>query len=329
MSTPSRKKTTVVAFTLAALVMLSSGCTTETAKNPTSHVDADVVKVGVIPTATTATVYVAQDKGYFEAEGLKVEMQVIQNAASVAPSVLNGQLQFGTAATPPFLSAVAKNLPLTAIANGANVRDSAETDDSALLVGKDSSVTRPKDLEGKTVGVNALSAMMHITAAAAIKADGGDPDKVTFVAMSFPDMVSSLKRGAVDAVSILEPFYSQSLQEGSKVIGHPFTGSLKRNGTSALFFASESYAGKNPEIVVKFSRALDKASVAVTEDPSLVKDVLKKYGGMSDAALQNIKLPGYSSAIDIEALEKMQSIMEENGFLEEGVLTARDAVWKP
>src|SRR5699024_9119003 len=65
----------------------------------------DSVRVGVIPTASFAPLYIAMEKGYFDEYGIEVEPQVVQNAAAVAPSVLNGQLQFGTAAASPFLSA--------------------------------------------------------------------------------------------------------------------------------------------------------------------------------------------------------------------------------
>ena len=155
----------------------------------------DPIKVGVIPVADFAPVYVALDEGYFADEGLNVQTQVVQNAAAIAPSVINGQLQFGTAATTPFIAAAQKGLPVQAVANAADVATDAEQDVSALLVGEDSKVERPADLEGKTVAVNALSSLLHVAAAGSIEADGGDPSKVTFVAMPLPDMMTALKQG--------------------------------------------------------------------------------------------------------------------------------------
>ena len=97
----------------------------------------DPIKVGVIPVADFAPVYVALDEGYFADEGLNVQTQVVQNAAAIAPSVINGQLQFGTAATTPFIAAAQKGLPVQAVANAADVATDAEQDVSALLVGEE------------------------------------------------------------------------------------------------------------------------------------------------------------------------------------------------
>lgn len=286
----------------------------------------NTVKVGVIPTTDTATVYIAQEEGFFADEGLTVETQIIQNAASIAPAVLNGQLQFGTAATPPFLSAVGKKLPLKAVASGADVPATASEDPSALLVAKGSPITRPKDLEGKTVAVNALSAMLELVAKEAIERDGGDPSKVKFVALAFPEMVSALNRGDVDAVSIVEPFFSSAMQTGAKEIANPYTAALKPGGTYVVYFASNALISSDPETVDKFSRAIDKASTAAAKDPQKVRDVMKKYGNMSEEVVSGMRLPGYSTGIDTEALAKTVEVMERQGFLPAGSVKTDETV---
>lgn len=113
----------------------------------------DPLRVGVIPTATFAPLFIAIERGYTKDAGLELELQTVQNAAAIAPSVLNGQLQIGTAAASPFIAAVSKGLPLKAIANAA--RNSApDVDETGLMVPDDSPIQRPRDLEGRTCAVN-------------------------------------------------------------------------------------------------------------------------------------------------------------------------------
>lgn len=285
------------------------------------------IKVGVIPVADFAPVYLAIDEGFFDDAGLKVEAQVMQNAASIAPSVLNGQLQFGTSAVTPFLAAAQKGLPLLAVANAADVAMNPEEDVSALVVPKGSEITKPSQLEGKTVAVNALSSIVHVAAAKAIKDDGGDPSKVTFVAMPFPDMMTALSQGRVDAASVVEPFVGISTGAGASVIAHPYTSSFTAGGTFALFFTSDDYAKKNPETVAKFADALAKGSKMAAENPEKVAGVLVKYGKVDPAVATKIQQPGYGDTVDPAALTSAAATMQDLGFLP-GPVDADKLVWK-
>lgn len=285
------------------------------------------IKVGVIPVADFAPVYLALDEGYFKEAGLNVEVQVMQNAASIAPAVLNGQLQFGTSAVTPFLAAAQKGLPLRAVANAADVAQEPTEDVSALVVPKDSPISAPAQLEGKTVAVNALSSIVHVAAAKAIKDDGGDPAKVTFVAMPFPDMMTALAQGRVDAASVVEPFVGISTGAGATVIAHPYTASFQAGKTFALFFGSEAYAQANPGIVDKFATALAKGSTTASEHPEKVSAVLVKYGKVDPAVADKIQQPGYGTLVDPMALDAAATVMQELGFLP-GPVDAAKLVWK-
>ncbi|MCQ9165179.1 MULTISPECIES: ABC transporter substrate-binding protein [unclassified Arthrobacter] len=286
----------------------------------------DPIKVGVIPVADFAPVYIAQEEGYFKDEGLNVQTQVMQNAAAIAPSVINGQLQFGTAAITPFLAAVQKGLPLKAVANGSSIAANPALDPSALVVAKGSTIKGPRDLEGHTVAVNALGSIVHVVAAAAIKKDGGDPSKVTFVAMPFPDMIPALHRGAIDAASLVEPFQVKAVATGARVIAHPYSASLTPDGTFTVIFTAGPFAEKNPETVKKFQRAMDRASLLAASHPEKVGQVLAKYGKLPPEVFAKMRVPMYTDKMSIPAIENTAKLMQELGFLP-GPVDVKGAVW--
>lgn len=312
---------------IAGLLALSLAGCGGSAPNEAKPVTSGPIKVGVIPVADFAPVYVAFEEGYFSDAGLDVEIQVIQNAASIAPSVLNGQLQFGASAVTPFLAAAQKGLPIKAVANAADVATSKESDVSALVVAKGSGITRPSELENKTVAVNALSSIVHVVAAKVIKDDGGDPSKVTFVAMPFPDMMTALEQGRIDAASVVEPFATIAESNGGTAIARPYTDSFTKGTTSSLFFSSNAYLEKNPEIAAKFSAALAKGSKAASERPELVREVLVKYGKLDPAIASKTSLPGYGENVDPEALAHIATVMQDLGFLP-GPVDAAKLIWK-
>ena len=320
----STRVPSLLALMLSALVL--TGCGVGMGSAQSFSLD-EPIRVGVIPVADFAPVYIADEEGFFEDEGLEVETQVMQNAAAIAPSVINGQLQFGTTAVPPFLTAVERGLPLQAVANGTSAPEEREDDPSALVTAEDSGIERPSDLEGTTVAVNALTSLPHVLATAAIDADGGDPSQVTFVAMPFPDMASALDRGAVDAAAVVEPFYSETVSGGAEVITNLYSDALEPEDSFTLVFTAGPFAERNPEIVEKFQRAVDRASLVAANEPHKVGEVLEEHGRLSPERFAQIRLPGYSDELNQPSLERMADDMQRLGFASESI-DVEGAVWK-
>lgn len=282
--------------------------------------DAESITVGLIPVAEFFPVYIAEQEGYFEEEGLDVQIEVMSNAASIVPSVLNGQLTFGTTATPPFLVAVDKGIPITAVANSANTASGAENDTAAFLVKKGSDISSVTDLEGRTVAVNALSSLPHVAAASLIKDQGGDPSKVQFVAMPFPDMLGALEQGRVDATIPVEPFMTQALAGGQVEAIAPLYADVYAPGTThTLMFGSTQFVQDNPEIVKKFQAALARANELVAEDEQVLRDALVEHGGMPQQVADVVKLPVYETEFEVEGMQDMADRMLETGFLTKAV----------
>lgn len=311
---------------LAAIGLLLTGCGIGQGSAIKIN-DGDTIKIGVIPVADFAPVYIAIDRGFFAEEGLKVEAQVMQNAAAIAPAVINGQLQFGTSAQTPFLTAAQKGLPLKAIANSANTAMDAKDDASALMVAGNSGIKRPKDLEGKVVAVNALNSIIHVAAAEVVRADGGDPAKVKFVAMPMPEMANAVATHRVDAASVVEPFVALGQALGNAAIAHPYTAAFRPGETYALVFTAEPFIAKNPELVRKFTKALNRASEVATNDSSAVREILIEYGRLNPKAAATMKLPDFGPDISAPALGEAADLMVELGFLPE-TLDGEELVWK-
>lgn len=283
----------------------------------------ETVTVGLIPVAEFFPVYIAQDNGFFKEQGLDVKVQVMSNAASIVPSILNGQLTFGTTATPPFLVAVDKGIPITAVANSANTPASAGDDTGAFVVKSGGSIHSVTDLEGKTVAVNALGSLPHVAATSLIKERGGDPSKVKFVVMPFPDMLGALEQGRVDAALLVEPFMTQALATKQFEAIAPLYADVYPPGTThTLIFASKEFAQQNPKIVASFRTALIRANKLVTSNPQVLRDALVEHGGMSRDTAKAVKLPVYGTEFNVEGMQKMADQMVATGFLSKPVNVA-------
>lgn len=312
-----RKRKALIALLTTSLLLALTAC--GVGRGSAIEIEpGDSIRVGVIPTASFAPLYIAMKKGYFEEYDIEVEPQVVQNAAAVAPSVLNGQLQFGTAAASPFLSAVDKGIPLKAVANSSS-NSTDGTDETALMVSSTSDINSPKELEGKTVAVNGLSALPHVAALEAIALDGGDPSKVTFVAMPFPDMVGALRQGRIDGAALAEPFYSQSLEAGDREITTLYATAFDPGSTTTLFFTADPFIETNPELVKNFQAAINRASLDAAQDPELVREVLVEYGNMDPEVAESTGLPNYSAELTPDGLSQIGEVMSRFDLLDEQI----------
>ena len=166
------------------------------------------LKVGVIPIADVAPLYLGMDKGFFEEEGLTIEPQLAEGGAAIVPSVVSGDYQIGFSNTTSLIIAASKNLPIQIISQGVLGGETTEEAWDGVIVPKGSDVKDIKGLEGKTVAVNTLNNVSQVVVNTALKKAGADYTKVKYVEVPFPDMNAALESGRVDAAFQVEPGYS-------------------------------------------------------------------------------------------------------------------------
>src|SRR5699024_8217740 len=311
--TPVLRKFISVMSTLVALCVFSACAVGQGSAVEIS--DNDSVKIGVIPAIAFAPVYIAIEQGYFEDENINVETQEMQNAAAIAPAVINGQLQFGTAATSPIVAAQVEGLPLVAVAG---MSENSETsNDGAIVVDENSTIDSPRDLEGATVAINGVATLPHVALQEAISKDGGDPTKTDFVVMGFPEMPGALAEGRVDAAALTEPFTSAALGNGGKILTRAYFDAFMDNAPISMLFTATPFVENNPEVVNGVQRAIDRAVEDALHDPELVAEVMTKHGGIDPDAFDTMVLPPYQAQIHAEGLTQISEVMVQYGYISE------------
>ena len=184
--------------------------------------EAQTLKVGVIPIADVAPMYLGMDKGFFEEEGLKIEPHLAEGGAAIIPAVLSGDDQIGFSNTTSLIIAASKNLPVQIISQGVLAGTGKKDAWDGVVVPKGSDIKELADLEGKTVAVNTLNNVSQIVVNTAMKEAGADYTKVKYVEVPFPDMNAALESGRVDAAFEVEPAYSGALAAGGKSLSNAY-----------------------------------------------------------------------------------------------------------
>lgn len=104
------------------------------------------VAMPYIPNVQFAPYYIADQKGYYAAEGLKVTFDY-NFETDVVQRVAQGTVQFGTASGDTVLLARAQNLPIVTVATY------NQKFPVVFFSKADANITKPADLKGKTVGI--------------------------------------------------------------------------------------------------------------------------------------------------------------------------------
>ena len=299
----------------AALVAGGCGDDEEASGGGGGQAEQTTLRVGVIPIADVAPLYLGMKQGFFEDQNLKIEPQLAEGGAAITPAVLSGDFQIGFSNTVSLLIAASKDLPVTIISQGVL---GGKTEDEAwadLLVLKDGPIKEPKDLEGKTIAVNTLKNVCEVTIRASLADMGVDDSTLKFTEVPFPDMNAALEAERVDGACVVEPFVSQGKAGKARGID-PFYVNTAPDLTVATYFTSKQYAEENPEVVERFVTAMERSLDYAQNNPDDVREILGEYTQIPPEVAQNIKLPQWRADLTLDTIERLSQLSLEYGLIE-------------
>jgi NitT/TauT family transport system substrate-binding protein len=280
--------------------------------------EATTLKVGVIPIADVAPLYLGIEQGFFKDEGLDVEPQVAEGGAAIATSVLSGDYDFGFSNVVSLVIARSKDLPLKIVSQGVSGHKTEQEAFDTLLVPKGSDIREATDLDGKTVAVNALNNIGPLSINYAVEQAGGDYSQIKYVEVPFPDMIAALEGGRVDAAWVVEPFASQGKAAGMRSIFAPFE-AVSPDLTIATYFTTEQVIEQKADVVDRFVRAMQKSLSFAQENPDAARKIVLTYTKIPEAAAQKMTLPNWNPDYNDASIEKTIELAQKYGFIEKPV----------
>lgn len=311
---------------LAACALLLAGCGDDEGGSNGGGGSAEpvTIKVGVIPIADVAPLYLGMEQGFFKDEQLTVKPQIAEGGAAIATSVLSGDYDFGFSNVVSLVTARSKGLPLKIVSQGVSGHETEAEAFDTLLVPKGSDIREARDLEGKTVAVNALNNIGPLSINYAIEQAGGDYKKVKYVEVPFPDMIAALEAERIDAAWVVEPFASQGKGAGMRSIFAPFE-EVSPNLTIATYFTTEQKIQEQEDVVDRFVRAMEKSLQYAQDNPDAVRKIVLTYTKIPKPAADNMTLPNWKPAYNDESIEKTIELAQKYGFVE-GSVTLEDLI---
>ncbi|NJP89346.1 ABC transporter substrate-binding protein [Nonomuraea sp. FMUSA5-5] len=261
-----------------------------------------------------APIQIAIDKGYFTAEGLKVQTELISGGAAAMPDLVSGKIDILHS---NYVSALLASASGTVKIKIVGAAYTAQPGNFLLMTKKGSPITEIADLKGHTVGVNTLNNISTLSVSALLKTAGLRPEDVKFVERPFPEMAGALDSGQVDVALLPEPFHQAAAKTlGAVTLTDIFSGTLT-DFPIAGYLVTDAFAQQSPKTVAAFQRALRKATELARSDSTQVTAALLKYTKIDQATASTMKLGGFTTTVDPARVQRVADLMLEFGYLKQ------------
>lgn len=244
-----RRLQTMLPMAVVAALLLGGGA------------DAQDLTVGTIGASSDAPFFIADAKGYFAEQGLKVRFIRFDSAAKAIPSLGSGEVDVGSGATSAGLyNAVARGIGIKIVADKA--RNAKGYGFQAIMARTDlidsGQVKGVKDLKGLKVAMSANgnsenAFMNYALVQAGLKYSDIDP-----VFLGFPNQIAAYANKAIDASLTVEPTVSELIKLGTakKLVT---ADEVFPDYQTAVVFYGPKFMQEQPDNARKFMVALVKA----------------------------------------------------------------------
>ena len=298
----------VSGLAVAALAACTSSGSSNSATTASAHLEKTTVNVGALPVVDSAGLYLAKQNGYFTQAGLNVNITPVAQSPEAIPEMQSDKVDVvaGANYVSFFQAAVVGHLPVKLLVDG----ESCTADTFEVLAPPSSGITTPAGLAHKRIAVNIKNNIQTMLTNTARQAAGVDPASVTYVKVPFPLMGAALKSGAVDAISVVEPFITENeLKAGAQPVLSTCTGPTANFPISGMF-ALSSFTQKYPNTARAFVAALERGQALADSNRADVAEILPTYiHGLSANAAAVVNLGQYPTSLDTTHLQRVADAM--------------------
>jgi NitT/TauT family transport system substrate-binding protein len=254
-------------------VMLLAGCGTSPARVPTTTAAAQApTKLRVAYSANTidqVPAWVAFDGGYFQKNGLDVDLQYVGGGTQTLATLVSGESQVSIQGGNEAMSAVAGGADVVVIANLLPVY--------AFKLEAVQGIDSMADLKGKKLAVSTIGGTADVALRTLLRKHGIDPDNdVTIVATGNPTTSQgALTSGAVHAALSVPPNLLIAEASGA----HPIADLASEKIPSAQNSVTvpRAWLNANRPVAQKLVDSLVQGLARIRSDRAFTQEVIKKY----------------------------------------------------
>lgn len=307
--TGATKAAAAIAF--SALLIAGCGPIAGAPQDPDGELEKTELTVGVLPLADYAAVYWARDHGFFEREGLTVELEPLQGGPIGVQKVITREVDFSFSNVISSSIAAARGAPIRTVV----VTSSLGPGGLGIFVNPDSPIQDINDLDGRTISINTTNSIGDVAFRNLAESLGADVHP-NWVEVPFNEVIRGVQANSIDAGYLPEPFASAAREAGLREVV-PLAEGPNVGLPVSNFIASEPFLAQNPDTTAAFVRAMYAAGVDITERIDEFRAWLPGVAGVSPEVAQHMALPVFEEELDIDRLQALGDTLVDQGLLAE------------
>lgn len=287
--------------------------------------------VGYQPTALYLPHFIAAERGFFKEQGLDVQLQEFQSANEMAQAFVAGHINATGMSSITVLAQLEASRPgLFKMYLFETLTRKHHPD--FLIVRKGSGIKSLADLKGKKLGVHPGTTMR--TYARMILSRYLNPDSdVTIIELSPAIQVQAIAAGQVDALLGLEPMPTIAVNKGlaEVLVAGPLARYVHEPLLAGSGIISTHFLKRNPDIVKRFIKALEKSLDFIQKNPKEARLYLTKYTPLEASIAEKVHLVEWipPDEVDVKDLKAIIKILYQHREIDREVdLSGTLLKWK-
>ncbi len=270
------------------------------------------LKMGLLPILDILPFYVAEQKGYFEAEGIKVEFVPVKSAQERDALMQAGEID-----------GMLNDLISTGLFNRDNAqikivstarRAYPESSQFRVLAAPDSNLNTTRDLAGVPIGISQNTIIEYITDRL-LEAEGLTPEQIEIVEVSaIPVRFEQLMASQIQAATLPDPLAQGAMAAGATLVVDDSR--YTQYSQSVLSFSTGAIESK-PNTIQKFLTAWNRAVKDLNSSPGQFSDLLIEKGRVPESIQGAYQMPPFPEG-EVPSQAEWQDVVD--WLLDKGLL---------
>ena len=249
------------------------------------------------PVVTIFPVWMAEAGGFYEKEGLKVEVITMEGGSRGVQVLLSGEIQGMHVGLAPVVQANKEGADLRAIASTSNT--------IPITIFTKPAIKAAAELKGTNIGISTFGSETDIAVSLALKKVGLTRQDVTVSQIGGSSQrLGALIAGRIDAAPLLEPGITLAKDKGFNAIID-----LAAEKTPWIFDAvvvTKSYLQQHPDTLTRFIRAYLAGARLALADEKRAKDVIAQKFKTQDATVIDATYKDFKRLMPLDAAPSVE-----------------------